>query len=494
MRSNGILMHISSLPSPHGIGSMGKPARDFADFLAAAGQKYWQILPVCPTGYGDSPYQSVSTNAGNPYFIDLDELKNDGLLLAEEYENIDWESTADDINYGALYNKRYPVLKLAVDRFVKSPADDYEVFCSENAFWLDDYALFMALKNSFGGVAWHNWEQSVRNREEAAMAKAKADYADEITFWKVVQYLFFRQWKQLREYVNSKGIQFIGDLPIYVSLDGVNAWSQPQLFQLDENRYPVEVAGCPPDGFSADGQLWGNPLYDWDYMEKDGYSWWIQRIKYLCSVYDVLRIDHFRGFESYYAIPYGDTNAKRGRWKQGPSMKLFNAIEAAIGHQPIIAEDLGYLTPEVKQMLKDSGFPGMKVLEFGFDTRDDNSTEYLPYKYPVNCIAYVGTHDNDTAMGWIETANPEDILLAKEYLCLNEEEGFNWGLMRSLWTTAADTTIVQAQDILGLGSESRMNTPSSVGKNWRWRALPGVFTKELAEKLYHKMKLYGRLQ
>ena len=493
MRSNGILMHISSLPSPHGIGSMGKPAREFADFLADAGQKYWQILPVCPTGYGDSPYQSFSTNAGNPYFIDLDELKNDGLLLAEEYENIDWESAADDVNYGVLYNKRYPVLKLAVERFVKNPAEDYEAFCQENAFWLDDYALFMALKNAFGGISWHNWEQGIRNREEAAIAKAKADYREDIAFWKVLQYLFFKQWKQLREYVNGKGIKFIGDLPIYVSLDGVDAWSQPQLFQLDENRYPVEVAGCPPDGFSADGQLWGNPLYDWDYMEKDGYSWWIKRIEYLCSVYDVLRIDHFRGFESYYAIPYGDTTAKNGYWKQGPSIKLFKAIEEKIGRQPIIAEDLGYLTPEVKQMLDDSGFPGMKVLEFGFDTRDANSTEYLPYKYPVNCVAYVGTHDNDTAMGWMETAYADDIVLVKEYLCLNEEEGYNWGLMRSLWITAADTTIIQAQDILGLGSESRMNTPSSVGKNWRWRALPGVFTKELAAKLRHKMELYARI-
>ncbi len=493
MRSNGILMHISSLPSPHGIGSMGKPAREFADFLAAAGQKYWQILPVCPTGYGDSPYQSFSTNAGNPYFIDLDELKNDGLLLAEEYENIDWESAEDDVNYGVLYNKRYPVLRLAVNRFLENLPEDYESFCNENSFWLDDYALFMTLKNAFGGASWHNWENSLRNREEAAIAQAKLDYAQDISFWKVLQYLFFKQWKQLREYVNSKGISFIGDLPIYVSLDGVDAWSQPQLFQLDENRYPVEVAGCPPDGFSADGQLWGNPLYDWDYMEKEGYSWWIQRIKYLCSVYDILRIDHFRGFDSYYAIPYGDTTAKNGYWKQGPGMKLFKAIEEKIGRQPIIAEDLGYLTDSVKQLLSDSGFPGMKVLEFGFDTRDDNSVEYLPYKYIPNSVAYIGTHDNDTAVGWMNTAYEKDIKIAKEYLNLTEEEGYNWGLMRSLWITASDMTIVQAQDILGLGSEARMNTPSSVGKNWRWRALPGVFTKELAEKLYNKMKLYGRL-
>jgi len=494
VRSNGILMHISSLPSPHGIGTMGKAARDFADFLAQAGQSYWQILPVCPTGYGDSPYQSFSTNAGNPYFIDLDELKNDGLLLAEEYENIDWESEPDDINYGDLYEKRYPVLRKAVARFLENPTQDYADFCNENNFWLEDYALFMTLKDVHGGAAWHNWQQGVRNREPDALEKAKQDYESEISFWKTVQYLFFRQWNELREYVNSKGIQFIGDLPIYVSLDGVDVWSNPQLFQLDADRYPKEVAGCPPDGFSADGQLWGNPLYDWDYMEQDGYSWWIKRIQYLCKVYDVLRIDHFRGFESYYAIPYGDTTAQRGYWKQGPSMKLFRTIEKAIGKQPIIAEDLGYLTDDVKQMLADSTFPGMKVLEFAFDSRDENSVEYLPYKYPNNCVAYIGTHDNDTAMGWMKTAQPEDVKAAVEFMALNEEEGYNWGMMRALWSTAADITVVQAQDLLALGSESRMNTPSSVGKNWRWRALSGSFTTELAEKLYGKMKLYRRLK
>ena len=314
-----------------------------------------------------------------------------------------------------------------------------------------------------------------------------------MTFWKVLQYLFFHQWKKLRKYVNDKGISIIGDLPIYVSLDGVDAWAHPELFQFDEELCPKEVAGVPPDGFSADGQLWGNPLYDWEYMAKDGYSWWIQRIKYLCSVYDVLRIDHFRGFDSYFAIPYGDANAKRGQWRKGPGMDLFRAVEKSIGRQPIIAEDLGYLTDSVKQLLTESGFPGMKILEFAFDKRDGNSVEYLPWKYPVNCVAYTGTHDNDTCVGWMSSANSEDIETAVECLGLTEEEGYHWGMMRALWCTSAGLTMVQMQDVLGLGSESRMNAPSTVGKNWRWRALPESYGNDLAMKLRHKMEIYGRL-
>lgn len=493
MRSNGILMHLSSLPSPHGIGSMGKTAREFADFLAAAGQTYWQLLPVCPTGYGDSPYQSFSTNAGNPYFIDLDELKEEGLLEAADYEDIDWESELDDVNYGVLYEKRYPVLRKAVKRFLKNPAEDYELFCSVNSFWLEDYALFMALKNACGGKCWLEWEPELKNRCPKALKQAEEQYKEEVTFWKVIQYLFFRQWEQLRRYVNDKGISIIGDLPIYVSLDGVDVWAHPEMFQLDEERYPREVAGVPPDGFSADGQLWGNPLFDWDFMEKDGYIWWIQRIQYLCKVYDVLRIDHFRGFDSYFAIPYGDTNAKRGQWRKGPGMGLFRAVEQAIGKQRIIAEDLGYLTDSVKQLLEESGFPGMKILEFAFDKRDANSVEYLPYKYMPNSVAYTGTHDNDTVAGWMTSANPEDVECAVEFLGLNETEGYNWGMMRALWSTMSEVTVVQMQDVLGLGSEARMNAPSTVGKNWRWRALPGSYGSELAQKLWHKMELYGRL-
>jgi len=486
-------MHLSSLPSPYGIGSMGKPARDFIDFLAKAGQTYWQLLPICPTSYGDSPYQSFSTYAGNPYFIDLEELEKDGLLSRAEFEDVDWECAEDDVNYGALHEKRYPILRVAVKRFLEHPTAEYESYIKENAFWLNDYALFMTLKNAHGGACWLDWEAKLRDRKPEAIAEAKEKYQEDIAFWSVLQYFFFHQWKKLRAYANEKGIRIIGDLPIYVALDAVDVWAYPEMFQLDEEKRPTEVAGCPPDGFSADGQLWGNPLYDWTYMEEDGYSWWIRRIHYLCHVYDYLRIDHFRGFDTYYAIPFGDENAKRGVWKQGPGMKLFRAVENAIGKQPIIAEDLGYLTDSVRQLLSESGFPGMKILEFAFDRRDSSSLEYLPYKYVENCVAYTGTHDNDTVVGWMKTARPEDVAYAVEYLHLTEEEGYNWGMMRVLWSSAAGMTIVQAQDLLGLGSESRMNTPSTVGRNWRWRAAAGSFSEELAEKVYRQMDIYGRL-
>lgn len=486
-------MHLSSLPAPYGIGTMGQAARDFIDFLAAAGQSYWQLLPICPTSYGDSPYQSFSTFAGNPYFIDLDLLCAQGLLDRVEFSDIDWESAPNDINYGVLYQKRYPVLRRAAERFLLSPPEDFEPFCQANTFWLEDYALFMALKSLHGGAPWQEWAPPLRNREPHALEAVRRDQAGETAFWKVLQYLFFHQWARLKQYANGKGVRLIGDLPIYVSLDSVDVWAHPELFQLDENRVPREVAGCPPDGFSAEGQLWGNPLFDWDYMAQDGYAWWVRRIDYLCGVYDVLRIDHFRGFDGYYAIPYGDTTAKNGRWKQGPGMDLFRAVEQAIGRKEIIAEDLGFLTDSVRQLLRDSGFPGMKVLEFAFDSRDGSGGDYLPHSYPTHCVAYIGTHDNDTAQGWMLTADPGDVAYAKDYLRLTESEGYHWGMMRALWASTADLTVVQAQDLLGLGSESRMNTPSTVGSNWRWRALPGRFTPDLAAKLRHCMKLYGRL-
>ena len=486
-------MHLSSLPSPHGIGSMGEPARRFADFLEKAGQSYWQLLPVCPTSYGDSPYQSFSTYAGNPYFIDLDELEKEGYLKREEYEKTDWECGPDKINYGALYEKRYPILKKAAERFRENPPEDYAEFCRENARWLDDYGRFMALKDAHGGAPWMEWEPGLRNRDRQALEEAAAHYGDQIEFWKICQYLFFRQWKALREYVNGHGIRIIGDLPIYVSLDSVDVWAHPELFQLDENKVPREVSGCPPDGFSADGQLWGNPLFDWEYMARDGYSWWADRIGYLCRVYDVLRIDHFRGFDSYYAIPYGRKDAREGRWREGPGIELFRAVEKQIGRQPIIAEDLGYLTDSVRKLLADSGFPGMKVMEFAFDSRDGSGSEYLPHNFIRHCVAYTGTHDNDTILGWASAVSPEDFRRAAAYLRLTQEEGYHWGMMRALWASVADLTIVQAQDLLGLGSEARMNTPSTVGTNWLWRALPGSFTEELAGRLRHEMEIYERL-
>ena len=456
-------MHLSSLASPYGIGTMGKEAREFVDFLKESGQTYWQLLPIGPTGYGDSPYQSYSTFAGNPYFIDFEELEERGLLKKEEFEGVHWGDNEERVDYGILYQKRFEVLRNAVDRFSECTSLEFAIFCRENEFWLQDYASFMGKKSQ-----------------------------DEY-FWKVIQYFFFDQWYALKKYANERGILVIGDLPIYVSLDSVEMWAHPELFQLDENGAPKAVAGCPPDGFSEEGQLWGNPLYDWEYMESTGYEWWIQRIQYLCNVYDMLRIDHFRAFAGYYAIPYGETTAKNGSWREGPGMKLFTAVERAIGKQPIIAEDLGYITEDVRQLLEETGFPGMKVLQFAFDRRDDSGVEYLPHNYVEHCVAYTGTHDNDTILGWFNEANEEDTSFAKEYLHIENEEEMNWDMMDAVWGSKAELAIVTAQDLLGLGSEARMNEPSTVGKNWQWRARSGVFTKELAKKIYKRMEKYERL-
>lgn len=493
MRKSGVLMHISSLPSPHGIGSMGKPARDFVDFLDKAGQAYWQILPVCPTSYGDSPYQSFSTFAGNPYFIDLDELCKAGYLKRKEYAGIDWESEPDRVNYEALYNKRYVVLRKAAERFLENPEDGYEEFCHDNKSWIYDYALFMALKDANGGKSWLEWDEPLKKRYDDAINIAKEEHKEDINFWIIMQYFFFKQWNELRAYANEKNIEIIGDLPIYVALDSVDVWANPGLFQLDDNLNPTDVAGCPPDGFSATGQLWGNPLFRWDVMKADGYKWWIKRIDAACRIYNVLRIDHFRGFDSYYAIPYGETTAVNGEWRQGPGIELFKAVEKKLGKKNIIAEDLGFLTDSVRNLLRESGYPGMKVLEFAFDSRDSNNNDYLPHMYPVNCIAYAGTHDNDTIMGWMKTADKEDVKYAKEYLVMGKEEPY-WDMIRALWSSVAGTTIIQAQDLLGLGSESRMNIPSTLGGNWSWRAMPKAFNAKIANRLFRLTKLYGRLK
>ena len=491
MRASGVLMHLSSLPSPYGIGTMGRAAREFVDFLAAAGQRYWQILPICPTSYGDSPYQSFSTFAGNPYLIDLDLLAADGLLQREEYADIDWESTPDRVNYGALYRKRWEVLRKACGRLLQDPPAAYADFCAENAFWLPDYALFMALKDEHGGCAWTQWEPALRRRDPAALDAARTRCAGAIGFWQAVQYLFFAQWRALKHYANRKGVFIIGDLPIYVAADSVDVWSAPEAFQLGEDLLPTEVAGCPPDGFSATGQLWGNPLYNWDAMAQNGYAWWVRRIRVLCSTYDVLRIDHFRGFAGYYAIPYGSTDACNGRWRTGPGIALFRAVEKALGKRDIIAEDLGFLTDDVRELLRESGYPGMKVLEFAFDSRDGG--DYLPHTYTRHCVVYTGTHDNEPVNGWFDTAPAADTRKAVDYLKLTREEGYHWGMMRAAWASVADLAIVQAQDLLGLGHEARMNVPSTLGTNWCWRALPGAFDDALARKVRHHMELYGRL-
>ena len=492
MRTSGVLMHLTSLPSPYGVGTMGQAARDFADFLAAAGQTWWQILPIGPTSFGDSPYQSFSTFAGNPYLIDLDDLAADGLLKREEYASLSWGDDPRQVDFGLLYRQRNGVLRRAVQRLLEAPPADYGDFLAGNGSWLPDYALFMALKEENGGRSWQEWPDSLRRREPAAMDAARARLADPMDFWQGVQYLFFRQWSALKDYANRLGVRFIGDLPIYVSGDSADVWARPGQFQLDGDMRPVEVAGVPPDGFTADGQLWGNPLFDWERMEADGYAWWIQRIRWQKSFYDMLRIDHFRGFDAYYVIPPQAATARDGHWRQGPGMKLFRAVERALGKQAIIAEDLGYLTDSVRQLLRETGFPGMKVLQMAFDSRGVES-DYLPHNYGRNCVCYVGTHDNDTALGWLESLSPEDRAFAVDYLKLTEGEGCHWGLMRSALASAADTAIVTAQDLLGLGHEARMNKPSTLGKNWTWRALPGDFTPELARRLRHETALYRRL-
>ncbi len=490
MRTSGILMHISSLPSPYGIGTMGKEARKFVDFLDKAGQTYWQILPICPTSYGDSPYQSFSSFAGNPYFIDLDYLCKDKLLTKKECLSYEWGNNPEFVEYGTLYESRFPLLKKAYQRFKKALPDDFAGFCEKNSDWLEDYALFMALKDANGGIAWFEWDRDLKVRKPEAIAAAKEELAEDVEFWKMLQYLFFKQWTDLKAYANEKGIQIIGDVPIYVAGDSADVWANPGQFYLDENLDPIDVSGCPPDAFSDDGQLWGNPLFRWDAMKKDGYTWWTKRIKAMSELYDVVRIDHFRGFDSYYAIPAKDKTARNGEWREGPGMDLFNTLEEKLGKLNIIVEDLGYLTPSVKQLLKDTGFPGMKLIQFAFDSREES--DYLPHTYPKNCVVYTGTHDNDTIMGWFKTAPKESIKYAKEYLRLSKEEGYNWGTMKAVWGSVGDMAIVPMQDILGVGSEGRMNTPSTLGMNWKWRAVDGQITTALAKKVCKNMEIYCR--
>ena len=491
MRRAGILMHISSLPSPYGIGTMGQTAREFVDFLAAGGQSCWQILPIGQTSYGDSPYQSFSSFAGNPYFIDLDELAGQGLLQPEEYQSLDWGGDPASVDYGLMYRTRYPVLRLACGRLLERERESVEQFSRENCDWLEDYALFMALKDSHGGVSWHQWPEGERLRRPEALEQARQALKADMDFWKCVQYLFFRQWYALKSYANSKGIAIIGDLPIYVAMDSADVWAEPEMFQLDEHNVPTEVSGVPPDCFSEDGQLWGNPLYNYEAMAKDGFGWWIRRIGGAQKLYDVIRIDHFRGFESYWAIPYGETTAKNGRWVKGPGMSLVGVLTGWFRDLDFIAEDLGYPSPEVVQLLSDSGLPGMKVLEFAFDSRDPS--DYLPHSCNFNSICYTGTHDNAPLALWRTEADKADIAFAKKYLGLNDEEGFNAGIIRGGMSCQSRLFVAQMQDYLGLGKGCRMNTPGTSSGNWQWRMLSGEASKKLAKSIHETTRIYGRL-
>ncbi len=495
-RAAGILLPITSLPSKYGIGCFSKSAYDFTDWLKEAGQTYWQILPLGPTSYGDSPYQSFSTFAGNPYFISLEALIEEGVLTKKECDKADFGKLADDINYEKMYQSRYPLLHMAYERSKISENPDYQQFIAENNWWLSDYALFMALKDRFEGVPWNEWPEDIRLRYGYSMDYYRKELYFEIEFQQYMQFKFFEQWNALKAYANESGIRIIGDIPIYVAMDSADAWAHPELFQLDENNVPVAVAGCPPDGFSADGQLWGNPLYRWDYHRSTDYAWWMSRLYFCFRMYDVLRIDHFRGFDEYYSIPYGEKSAVNGHWEKGPGIELFQRMEHHLGKHDVIAEDLGYVTDSVRKLVHDSGFPGMKVLEFAFDSRDSGSAnDYLPHNYMENCVAYTGTHDNETIAGWFTSIKKEERQIARDYLC--DQHTPQKLLYRSfislVMRSSAKTCIIPMQDYMGLDNDCRTNKPSTVGTNWRWRLTPKDLSDELQEEILAYTKRYGRM-
>ena len=495
-RTAGILMPITSLPGKYGIGCFSEEAYKFVDWLQATGQTYWQILPIHPTSYGDSPYQSFSTFAGNPYFIDLDVLVAEGVLKQKECDSMDFCVDETDIDYEAQYNSRYTLLRKAYERSNISENADYQSFISENEWWLSDYALFMALKNFFGGECWYEWPEDIRLRYGYSMDYYRRELYYDIEFQMYLQFKFFEQYWKLKQYANEKNIGIIGDIPIYVAMDSADTWAHPELFQLDENNVPYAVAGCPPDGFSATGQLWGNPLYRWEYHGETGYRWWLSRLWYVFRLYDVTRIDHFRGFDEYFSIPYGADSAVDGHWEKGPGIDLFRCVEQNLGWHEVIAEDLGYVTDSVRQLVKDSGFPGMKVLEFAFDSRDSGSAnDYLPHNYPENSVVYTGTHDNETLNGWFKSITKEEQQMARDYLCdqRTPQKLLHQSFIALAMRSAARMCIIPLQDYLGLDNSCRINTPSTIGINWRWRVKKEQLTEELQQGILATTMRYGRM-
>ncbi|MDE6031725.1 MAG: 4-alpha-glucanotransferase, partial [Oscillospiraceae bacterium] len=488
-RSCGVLMHITSLPSPYGIGTLGEEAEKFADWLQKAGQSWWQVLPVGPTRYGDSPYQPFSSFAGNPLLIDLDELCRQDLLSKDECASVDYGADPEYTDYDRITKTRDVLLRKAFAKFTDDVG--YTSFCLEEAEWLDDYALFTAIKKRFGGKSWTQWDDDIRFRSAGAMARYADELKDEIRYVKWCQYVFSRQWTRFHGACGSKGIKLIGDIPIYVSPDCADVWAQPELFELEESRNPKRVAGVPPDYFSATGQLWGNPLYDWQEMKARGFDWWIERVRKSTKNYDVLRIDHFRAFDTYYAIPFGQKTAEHGKWEQGPGMELFDAIKAELGKVNIIAEDLGEIFDSVKVLLRKTGFPGMRVLQFGFNPENADN-DHLPHSYPKNCVAYTGTHDNATIMQWYGEADRKSRAMAKRYLKKGIFEGRNYSFIRSVYASPANLAVIPMQDVMGLGKEGRMNVPSTLGGNWNWR-MKKMPKRSDAAKLRELAETYFRL-
>ena len=497
-RSSGVLLSVTSLPSRYGIGCFSQEAYDLVDWLVKAGQTWWQILPLGPTCYGpsdDSPYQSYSAFAGNPYMICLDTLIKEGVLSRKECDALDFGENPVKVDYDKLHENRYTLLRRAYERSNIAADPEYQEFLRENNWWLADYALFMALKNFFGDVSWTSWPQDIRLRWGYALDYYREKLYFDIEFQQYLQFKFFQQWLKLKKYANDKGIQIIGDMPIYVSLDSSDVWAHPELFQLDENNTPTAIAGCPPDAFAADGQVWGNPLYRWDYHEQTGFDWWVSRLYQSFRLYDSVRIDHFRGMDEYFSIPYGAATAKDGHWEPGPGMKLFRMVEQRLGKKQLIAEDLGLMTDTVRQLVTDSGFPNMKVIQFGFDVNDLGKTnDYLPHNYDRNCVVYTGTHDNETIAGWFKGLKKKEKQLLRDYMDDNHtpDAEFYRAINRMAMATTANICILPIQDVLGLGNEARMNQPSTVMTNWRWRMNSDMLTKDAQKELLELTKRYGR--
>ena len=497
-RFSGILLSITSLPSKYGIGCFDKAAYDFVDWLEKAGQRYWQILPLGSTsheGAFDSPYQAYSAFAGNPYFISLDALIEEGVLSADECDAVNFGSNPGKVDYKALHENRMPLLHKAYERSNINSNAQFHDFCRENFWWLDDYALFMAVREFFGGAGWTQWPEDIRMHYGPALDYYRGKLYFDVEFHKYLQFKFYEQWSALKKYANDKHILIVGDMPIYVSPDGSDVWAQPEMFQLDDQNRPVQIAGCPPDGFSADGQVWGNPLYRWDYHKATGYHWWVTRMWYSYKLYDMVRLDHFRGFDEYFAIPAGSSSAKDGHWEKGPGMDLFNTLKWKLGDKAVIAEDLGLMTDTVRQLVKDSGYPNMKVIQFGFEVQDiGGSNEYLTHNYDSNCVVYTGTHDNETIGGWFNGLTKEAQAQVRRYVS-NTETANKW-MYRKLIDLAmrccADTCIIPMQDWLGLDNSSRMNAPGTVDDNWSWRLKEGQATGELCEEVRNVSKSFGR--
>jgi 4-alpha-glucanotransferase len=491
-RSSGILLHPSSLPGRYGIGTLGKEARKFVDFLAKSRQKYWQILPLGPTGFADSPYQCFSANAGNPLLIDPEILVKEGFLQPKDL-SVAKVFHDGPVDYGKVIDQKIPMLKKAFKLFRENAGrqdkNEYFHFLEANSGWISDYALFMALKEEFGMKPWYQWDRPIKMKQEKVLYPYFSRLHEMIEFQKFIQFIFFRQWMSLKEYAHQKGIRIIGDMPLYVALDSVDAWANPDIFQFDKNKNPIAVGGVPPDYFSKTGQLWGNPLYHWERLAKDGYKWWINRIRANLVLYDIVRIDHFRGLAAYWAVPYGQKTAEKGEWINCPGKDLLQAIRADLGMIPIIAEDLGVITDDVVNLRDSFGLPGMKILQFAFDSGEPN--DFLPYNFTPNYVVYTGTHDNETIQGWYSHAKPKDKKLVLDYLNTDGSE-LHWDFIRLAWASVAHTAIVPMQDLLGLGKKARMNFPGTTENNWIWRMKPGQLTHKISKRLAHLTELYGR--